>query len=42
MAWMWAGYITNREDVVPLATLIGGAVGIYLLAIQTPQTDNLE
>jgi hypothetical protein len=38
-AGVWARYTANREDVVPLVTLIGGAIGVYFLAIRTRAVD---
>jgi hypothetical protein len=36
---IWAGYVANRENVVSLATLIAGAIGIPLLYIRTRAAD---
>ena len=35
LSWLWA----NREEIVRLLTLIGGAIGIYFLAIRTRAAD---
>jgi hypothetical protein len=38
-AWLWTLWVANRDDFVPFATLIGGAIGIYLLWIRTRAAD---
>ena len=35
IAWGWAKYVQNRENIVSLATLLAGLIGIPLLAIRT-------
>jgi hypothetical protein len=32
---IWAGYVANRENIISVATLIAGGIGIPLLAIRT-------
>jgi hypothetical protein len=33
--WIWAGYVANRENIVSLATLLAGVIGIPLLYSRT-------
>jgi hypothetical protein len=41
MSWdgVWFWWVSNRQDIVPLATLLGGLVGLCLLYIRTSAAD---
>lgn len=39
LSWTWDRYANNREDIVPLLTLVGGSIGIVFLGIRTRAAD---
>ena len=41
IAWIWAGYVANRENIVPVATFLG-AVAIAWAALRQAKTATLR